>query len=134
MMEAPDHREEEAAAPRVYISREDRRRQNGRLLPGIDTSKATSFGRRIYVFDQDVKPWNPARAVKSAQEVLAEFDAGTDYLLLIGPPILCAIILTVAVDRARFDSYTHVRVLYWHQRLNTYEEVAVPVAQADWGE
>ena len=33
--------------------------------------------------------------------------------VLVGPPILCAVVLAAAVDKARFDNYPHVRLLYW---------------------
>ena len=132
-MEAPDAREETAAEPRVYIPRQDLKRQGTNLVPGIDTSKAESFGRRIYVLQEDTKPWNPAKGLQEARAVLEEFDAATDYLLLIGPPILCAVVLMVAAERARFDGYTHVRCLYWYGRDGAYGEVPVPVdAKTDW--
>ena len=134
MTTPPDAREDIADEPRVYITREDfkRDRVTGHLTLGLDTSAAESFGRRIYVLSENAKPWNPAMAMTEARATLAEFDAATDYVILIGPPILCAVVLAVAADRARQDGYTHVRVLYWYGREGRYDELAVPVAVSTW--
>ena len=86
--------------PTVYIVYNDRRK---------DLSAAEKFGQLRDMFYGRV---NYERAVEHARKMLHDFNAETDYLLVIGDPALVGVVMSVALEYANDESIT---VLRWNR-------------------
>ena len=120
--------ERDPKKPVVWGVQNTMRRLNGRLVPAHDTSKAERYGSRRWIVPEHIKPWNPGQALSSIHEALAHYRADLDFLLLIGAPVVCALVFANAADKAEADGFEQVRLLYWSGREQDYSEIIINVA------
>ena len=112
----------------VYVAQQRMRRDDdGFERPLFDSSAAESFGIRRYVIDDSIRPYQQDLMTEHAFDNLELYDAGRDYLLLVGSPMAIAICFHVACIMALQSDHSHVYVLDWHSRAKRYEVIHVPL-------
>ena len=71
-------------------------RVDGQLKPKFDFAKAERFGRVEYLLEPGASPFSLAGPLKTLQEKLQDYDARTDFLLLVGSPVLIGLAVAIA--------------------------------------
>jgi hypothetical protein len=102
----------------VYVVQNTHRRDrtNGTWVPKFDLSTAEQFGELEYLLEPNLQPFDLPPIVQTLQEKLADFDGLSDYLLLIGSPVLIGLAVAIAADRT--DG--HVAMLQWSGQNHCY--------------
>lgn len=113
---------------RVFVTQMHDRldRSTGQIVSKYDLSDARRFGDLIYLLSPTAKPFQPEPIVADLWRGLRDYDASSDWLLLIGSPVLMG--LTAAV--AACASGGPVSFLQWDGRRGCYVGVR---ADADPG-
>jgi len=88
-----------------------------------DFYKAKSFGKTVNVFDSgyDNQYRNTDVMVEHIKEKL-EYYMDEDYILIVGEPLLCALVINVAIE---LSESKRVRMLRWDKFLMNYHPVEV---------
>lgn len=98
-----------AIMSRVYAPYNPQRldRRTGELADVIDArgkAKASRFGDLVFVFSSNVRPFDGDGASKAnpllleAREKLSTYDPETDFLLLVGNPVIMTLVAVAAAD------------------------------------
>lgn len=99
------------ASPTVYVTQEDRYK---------NISQARQFGNLVTVFDQKYQVYvDSSEAVEIAEERLETFSP-SDFILLIGDPILIGVAMAVASSRSPV-----VNALKWDRETRRYLRVSI---------
>jgi hypothetical protein len=110
---------------RVYIVQEPLRRTPNGVIPRIDYSTLTPFGKLEFLFtwgeikDEDAL-LNTSRFVEQLRDRLDDFD-DDDYLVCLGNPVLVGLAIAVAAE----CNNGRVRVLDWMRNSGKYRMVQV---------
>lgn len=111
--------------PRVWVVYSDRRK---------DLSAAEKFGQLTDMFYHNQLPRNPdgtldcLKAIKMARKMLRRYKPG-DFILPIGDPILCGIVMTVAtMDYAKDET---IQVLRWDRQELEYNSESYDFSLTD---
>ena len=115
----------------VWLTQIVRRKVNGVWEEIHDTSGAEVYGERRYLLDDPLQPWRPREMAEIIRDKIEEYDPVHDYLLFLGSPICCAVAFAMAVDKARYDEASHIKMLYWHNRSRKYEPIIIPLEDFD---
>lgn len=94
----------------VWIVFEDTRR---------NYSAGEQFGNLKTVFSSISRNYNPDSAISHAIRTLADMNEN-DYLLMSGDPALCAICVSLAVEK-----FGRVRILRWDRVTMTYHPMVL---------
>jgi hypothetical protein len=116
--------------PRVFVVHQPTGRDNvsGDIRNTMDLTPATEFGQLVYVLREDENPFGNIQATASRIErVLDTWDFGpTDWLLLVGNPILIGMLSAIASERCG-----HLRMLQWSRADRAYRPVEVTIWEED---
>lgn len=109
--------------PRVFVVQKQLRQDHntGDLVPKFDLSSAEKYGELVYVLSPTAAPWAADSIMSDIREKLKDFQT-TDYLLLIGNPVLIGLVSAVAADMAG-----SVQFLQWSGRQQSYIPVNATV-------
>ena len=112
--------------PSVYVVQVPHRHdpQKGRLVPVVDLSDAKRFGELKFLTGPNAKPFDSS-VIQEIERNLRHFKP-TDFLLLIGAPILMGIATAYAADVAGT-----VKFLSWNGRESAYTPVEIEVFELE---
>lgn len=104
---------------RVFVVQVPARRTGARGAwePKYDLTPAEEFGRIVRVLDYGNVPEDPEPTRTRLREVMADFDADTDYVLLLGDPVACAQAVHVLAYDLNVPSFD---ALKWDRRGGRY--------------
>lgn len=74
------------------------------IIDGRGRAKAERFGELVFIFTPNVRPFNSEGASQAdpllleARRKLETFDPENDYVLLVGNPVIMALVATAAAD------------------------------------
>jgi hypothetical protein len=90
---------------------------------GKDLSQAEEFGKLVYCSNKNeqVTHNTVSNATKYLSKALADFDYATDYLLLIGDPVLIGLACSI-VSETTIGRYN---VLKWVKQEKRYEPITI---------
>ena len=88
-----------------------------------DFYKADNFGETVNIFDSgyDSQYRNTAAMVEHVNDKL-EYYVDSDYILMIGEPLLCALVVNVAIELSETKI---IKVLRWDKIMFRYQPVEV---------
>lgn len=109
--------------PRVFVVQKQLRQdpRSGDLVPKFDLSSAEKYGELVYVLSPTAAPWAADSIMADIRDKLEDFQT-TDFLLLIGNPVLIGLVSAVAADMAG-----RVQFLQWSGRQQSYIPVQATV-------
>ncbi len=86
-----------------------------------DMTDAKRFGELKAVFLRPVYEDDRIDPVVAARSVLEDYQDG-DYILMIGDPMLCGVVTSVALEYSEDD---HLNVLRWDRRSMSYKPMTL---------
>lgn len=92
---------------------------SGGLKPKFDLSSAEEFGQIAYVLGSNAAPWSDG-IVAEAELGLKDYASGRDHLLLIGNPVLIAVVSAIAARRGPV-----LKFLQWSGKERRYLPIEV---------
>jgi hypothetical protein len=109
---------------RVYAVQQPSRRVDGEWVPTMDLSAAERFGELTFC----LPPGNVSRDFDATHAtlsgVLADYDLGADYVLLLGDPVAIAQVVHILSTRATWSREAggpwQIEALKWDRRSETY--------------
>ena len=115
------------STPRVFVvQRPTQRDDDGSIVPSMDLSPAKEHGELYYILREDQNPFtDPSATVRDIDRYFTDQLFGEDdYLLLVGNPILIALVAATAADYV-----PALRMLQWHRQQRRYNAVIAQLIQ-----
>lgn len=89
--------------------------KDGQLKSKFDYTAAERYGNIVHLLDPGSSPFDLLPVIKRLQQGLAMFN-DSDYLLLVGSPILIGLAVAIAAD----NNAGHVAMLQWSGAKRQY--------------
>ena len=93
--------------------------RNGELESKFDLASASEYGELRYVLSSNAAPWSDG-ILSDIEREMADYVSGRDYILLIGNPILIALVAVVAARSGPI-----IQFLQWNGRQCKYLPVTI---------
>ena len=111
---------------KVYAVQVPARRDGprGGWVEKFDLSPAREFGEVVRLLPYGNIPNDPGRVRPQLREALRAFDFRTDYLLLLGDPVACAMAVHILGEFQDTPDET-IKALKWDKRSGAYQPYVI---------
>lgn len=96
-------------------------RSDGKLKPKFDFTSAARWGEVRFLLPPTASPFSLMGPMSIMHDKLQDYDAHSDYLLLVGSPVLLGLAVAIAADK----SGGNVNMLQWSGAKRDYLPVKV---------
>lgn len=104
---------------KVYVTQIPARRENGAWVPTVDIVPAREFGELKIIIPSGINLPTAEIAVEQVRKGLLEFKPESDYLLLLGDPLLIVAATAIIASDASLKLMP-LKLLKWDRRQSRY--------------